>query len=192
MSRRYAVATAGPKRWVARKFLQAVLGGMLIVVASAVWMQHQQEQSTKMREIHYQTGYALATTFAAQLDLENLADSANQILNFAHKPAWLHNISLHDARGRIIFDQSGDDILIQSGILDVNGVTLIPIVVELKQQQTISGYLRASINLSQMQQAHDEIAISNSSNSRLVFFLIAAAGLFISRTFFKSTMQNNE
>ncbi|WP_440904909.1 hypothetical protein ACMZOO_01250 [Catenovulum sp. SX2] len=192
MSRRYAAATASPKRWVARKIIQAMLGATLIVIASVVWVQHQQEQRAQMRQIHYQTGYAYATTFAAQLNLDNLADSANQILNFEQKPAWLHNISLHDTQGRMIFDQSNDDILMQSGVLEVDGIKLLPIVIELKQQHKIAGYLRASINLSQMQQAHDEIVLSNSSNSRLVFFLIAAAGLFVSRTFYKSTVQNSE
>ncbi|WP_016954987.1 hypothetical protein [Catenovulum agarivorans] len=192
MSRDYAVETTSPKRWVARKFIQAILGAALIVIASAVWVQHQLEQRAHMREIHYQTGYALATTFVAQLDLDNLADSANQILNFTQKPAWLHNISVHDMQGRVIFDQSNDDILMQSGVLDVDGIKLIPIVIELKQQHKILGYLRASINLSQMQQAHDQIVLSNSSNSRLVFFLIAAAGLFVSRTFYKSAMQKSD
>ena len=191
VSKRYALATASPKRWVARKFIQAILGAVLIIIASVVWVQHQQQQREKMREIHYQTGHAFATTFAAQLDLDNLADSANQILNFAQKPVWLHNISLHDIQGRLIFDSSTDDILMQTGVLASDGVKLLPIVIELKKEHKIAGYLRASINLSVMQQAHEEIIVANSSNSRLVFFLIAAAGLFVSRTFYKSAIQNS-
>ncbi|EWH12353.1 hypothetical protein DS2_01490 [Catenovulum agarivorans DS-2] len=157
------------------------------MIASVVWFNHQQAQQAKMRTVHYQMASALANTFAAQLDLTNLADSANLLFSFSNKPDWLHNVSLHGPQGRVVFDLSEGDIQSQTGITKVNDTRLIPIVIELKKEQEIAGYLRVAVNLKPIKQAHSAMLVDASSNTRLVFFLIAIAALFISRTFYKST-----
>ncbi|WP_017445474.1 hypothetical protein [Gayadomonas joobiniege] len=164
------------KRWIVRKLTQAALGSLLIFLALLLWFQYENKSRADFAVNSYQTAHQFADVLAQQFNQEVLqADSLNALIEKMLKADLIHSIELADPKG----------LLLASGSVEETNTQITQIVKPLQNEDgDLNGYLTVQINNQQLNYNQQAWLTDTSSTVRLLFFIIALASLFISRSFF--------
>lgn len=175
------------KRWIVRKIMQACLGSLIVVIIVGLWLDQNRYFEVTYKNSNYQTAKAFSELLSQRFSAKDEFEQATQILNQMVQSDRVLDAALYDHKGiAIARSENSLSVADATGLNAYGSVAIIPTVTKiLGENQQLLGYLRISFHSQPFELAQTDIQQKQSSNSRLMLFLAALAGLLFSRAFYR-------